>query len=139
MTEPLFNKVLLDLIKKRLQHRCFPVNIAKFLRIVFYRTSPVAAFGYSNQSKIFREITVSKFQWQQAAQLKQKSTGYFWRNFEAGTFEINFRRLFLQRKQRRRKMRSDPCGFSFSLFPGQLLLIHETIFFLHKFWHSGAF
>ena len=30
MLEPLFNKVA-DL-KKRLQHRCFPVNIAKFLR-----------------------------------------------------------------------------------------------------------
>ena len=29
--------------KKRLQHKCFPVNIAKFLRIVFYRTPPVAA------------------------------------------------------------------------------------------------
>ena len=31
-----------DIMKKRLQHRCFPVNIAKFLRTAFYRTLPVA-------------------------------------------------------------------------------------------------
>ena len=30
-------------IRKRLQHRCFSVNIAKFLRTAFYRTSLVAA------------------------------------------------------------------------------------------------
>ena len=28
------------LIRKRLQHRCFPVNFAKFLRASFYRTPP---------------------------------------------------------------------------------------------------
>ena len=36
MLEPLFNKVTgllaCNFIKKRLQHGCFPVNIAKFLR-----------------------------------------------------------------------------------------------------------
>ena len=33
-----------NFIKKRLQHRCFPVNIAKFLRTAFlWNTSPVAA------------------------------------------------------------------------------------------------
>ena len=26
------------LLKKRLQHKCFPVNVAKFLRTPFYRT-----------------------------------------------------------------------------------------------------
>ena len=32
------------LLKKRLWHRCFPVNFAKFLTIpFFYRTPPVAA------------------------------------------------------------------------------------------------
>ena len=30
--------------RKRLQRRCFPVKIAKFLRTPFYRTPPVAAF-----------------------------------------------------------------------------------------------
>ena len=31
--ESLVNKVVVNFIKKRFQHRCFPVNIAKFLRI----------------------------------------------------------------------------------------------------------
>ena len=40
--ESLFNKVsgrqTCNFLKKRLQHRCFPVNFAKFLRTLFYRT-----------------------------------------------------------------------------------------------------
>ena len=40
MLESLFNKVAglkaCNFIKKRLQHRCFPVNIAKFLRTSFF-------------------------------------------------------------------------------------------------------
>ena len=47
-----FNKVadLADLspatlLKKRLWHRCFPVNFAKFLRTSFYRTLLVASSG----------------------------------------------------------------------------------------------
>ena len=48
MLESLFNKVAgaqaCNYIKKRLQHRPFPVNIAKFLRTAFfYRTPPQAA------------------------------------------------------------------------------------------------
>ena len=39
-----------------MQHRCF------------YRTLSVAVSDYSNQSKIFREITASKFQGQHAEQ-----------------------------------------------------------------------
>ena len=39
MLEPLFNEVLdlkdCNFIKKRLQHRCFPVNIEKFTKTVF--------------------------------------------------------------------------------------------------------
>ena len=34
--------------KKRLQHRCFPV---KFLRALFYRTSPVAASVFCKDIK----------------------------------------------------------------------------------------
>ena len=35
--ECLFNKIAgLQVSKKRLQHRCFPVNIAKFLRTAFF-------------------------------------------------------------------------------------------------------
>ena len=32
-----------NFIKKRLWHRCFPVNFAKFLRTAFYRTPLLAA------------------------------------------------------------------------------------------------
>ena len=47
--ESLFNKVAghqaCNFTKKRLLHRCFPMNIVKFLRVpFFYRTPPVAAF-----------------------------------------------------------------------------------------------
>ena len=47
MLESLFNNVagMKAFIKERLQHRCFPVNIMKFLqRASLYRTPPVAAF-----------------------------------------------------------------------------------------------
>ena len=32
-----------NLLKKRLWYRCFLVNFAKFLRVLFYRTPPMAA------------------------------------------------------------------------------------------------
>ena len=35
-------------------------------------------------------------------------------------------------------MHSDPCGFRFPLFPGQLF-IESRNNLLHKFSHSGAF
>ena len=43
-----FNKVagllrLVTLLKKKLWHRCFPVNFVKYLRTFFYRTPSVAA------------------------------------------------------------------------------------------------
>ena len=45
-----FNKVAglkpTTLLKKRLWHRCFPVNFAKSLRTFFDRTAPVAASEY---------------------------------------------------------------------------------------------
>ena len=40
-----------NFIKKRLQHRCFHVNIAEFLRTVFfYRTPVMAASGDENEA-----------------------------------------------------------------------------------------
>ena len=50
LSQSVFNKVAalkaFDLIKKRLQHKYFPVDIVKFLRTVFFfRTSLVAASG----------------------------------------------------------------------------------------------
>ena len=61
MLESLFNKVAdlkaRNFIKKRLEHRYFPVNIEKFLRTIFYRTPPVAAsyllYASSNQQVCF--------------------------------------------------------------------------------------
>ena len=31
------------LLKRKLQHGCYPMNFSKFLRTLFYRTSPAAA------------------------------------------------------------------------------------------------
>ena len=128
-----------------LQQKCFPVNIGKFLR-----TTPLAAFDYGNQSKIFREITASKFQGQHAKQFNSYEGLYLatktkthrgfsngtLRNFRAAIFENNFRKLLLKRKERRRRTRSDSCGFMFSLFPGQLF-IYQAMHFLYKFWYLG--
>ena len=47
MPESLLNKVAGlkpgTLLKKRLCHRCFPVNLAKLLKHLFFRPPPVAA------------------------------------------------------------------------------------------------
>ena len=44
-----FSKVASTLLKKRLWHRCFPVNFAKFLRTpFFYRTPQVGAYENAN-------------------------------------------------------------------------------------------
>ena len=59
-------------------------------------------------------------------------------NFRTATFENNLWGMYMKLKQRRKRARSDPCGFRFSLLPGQLFTSHETIF-LHEFSHSGAF
>ena len=45
--------------EKRLQHRFFPVNIAKFLRTIFYRTSPVAASVDVQSIEITPKISLS--------------------------------------------------------------------------------
>ena len=39
-------KLACNFIEKRLQHLCFPVNIAKFSRTFFYRTPLMAAFVF---------------------------------------------------------------------------------------------
>ena len=39
-----FNKVAANFIKKRLQHRCFSVNIAKFLKISFFLGKAASIF-----------------------------------------------------------------------------------------------
>ena len=39
--------------KKKLHCRCFPMNFAKFSRIVFYRTPPTSATGFFSFAKLF--------------------------------------------------------------------------------------
>ena len=98
----------------------FSCEYCKIFKNSFFRRTPsVAVFGYSNQLKIFQEITASKFQWQHAAQfnfcvdmkvyalqLKLKSTvgvsNGILKNFRTANFENKFRGLPLKRKQRRR-------------------------------------
>ena len=61
--ESLFNKVAdLQLYQKHTPTQVFSCEYREiFQNNFFYRTPPVATFGYSNQWKIFREITTSKF------------------------------------------------------------------------------
>ena len=51
------------IIKKKLQHRCFLVNIAKILKIPFYyKTHPVAASGKHIEIKLLTYILFVTFQ-----------------------------------------------------------------------------
>ena len=47
---------LATLFYKSLRHRCFPVNFVKFLRTIFYRTPPVAAFVQTIGSSQFVSV-----------------------------------------------------------------------------------
>ena len=46
-------------LKKRLWHRCFPVNFGKFLRALFHRTPPLAASGNSRSASDVESAYVS--------------------------------------------------------------------------------
>ena len=128
--ESIFDKVAgLQLYIKKIPTQEFSYEYCKIFKKVLYQTLPVATFGYSNQSRIFEEITTLKFQGQHASQsisvgmkvyalqLKQKSTA-------AGFDGIlrKFRSAFLKRKQKRRSTHSDPCCSRFLLFPGHLFI-----------------
>ena len=61
------NFAIFNFIKKRLQHRCFPVNIAKFIRPALLRTPPVAASDMAliivRNSSFARRVTHKKKMW----------------------------------------------------------------------------
>ena len=63
MLESLFNKAAgsqpCNFIKKRLQHRCFPVKFQNYQEHLFYRTSPVAA-SFVKSTTLQRERTVAR-------------------------------------------------------------------------------
>ena len=60
-----FNKVVslrpATLLQKRLWHRCFPLNFAKFLRLFFYSTPLVAASKSINLVKFWIMFLISDF------------------------------------------------------------------------------
>ena len=61
MLECLFNKVAdpqaCSVIKKRLQHRCFPVEFVKFLRTPFFNRAPPVTAPEPLKSVAFTMIT----------------------------------------------------------------------------------
>ena len=67
--ESVFDKVAgLQLYKKEIPTQEFSYEYCKIFKKVLYKTLPVATFGYSNQSRIFQEISTLKFQGQHASQ-----------------------------------------------------------------------
>ena len=52
-------KVSATLLKKRLWHRCFPVNFAKFLRTPFFYRTPLVAVseGAITESELLKALT----------------------------------------------------------------------------------
>ena len=130
------------------------MNIAKFLRTAFLQNTSGGCFWlqqsiedilkqllHSSKDNMLHNSTSADMK-VYALQPKQKSTAdvsnRILQNFRTTTFQNKFVGLLLKRKLRGRRACIDPCGFRFSLFPGQLLS-HKTIFFLHKCSHSRPF
>ena len=73
-----------------------------FKNCSFYRIPPVAASGYSNQSKIFQDIIASEFKGQHAAQVNfcryegEIHRGCFPQNFANICLEQLFSRIILR-------------------------------------------
>ena len=119
-----------------LQQRVFPATIVKFIKSnCFYRSLPLAAFYCSNQSKIIQEITASKFQGEHATLLNRYQSlcpatkseitaGFpmeFWEILEKLPSKVILVGCFWKENRRRRTC-SDPLGFRFQFFPGQLFI-----------------
>ena len=49
-----------NFIEKRLQHRCFPVNIGKFVKNLFWRTSPYACFWRDFRKWLIRTFILKR-------------------------------------------------------------------------------
>ena len=79
-----FNKVAglrpVTLLKKKLQHRCFPVNFAKILRVpFFYRTPPTASAAKYIPSIILGKITKSdRLPYTEMTVKDHQSSACFW-------------------------------------------------------------
>ena len=72
---PLLIKVNNKLYLKETLTHVFSCDVAKLFKNSFFRSPPVAAFGYKRnlQSKIFQEISALKFRVQDAAQFRYDS------------------------------------------------------------------
>ena len=74
-----FNKVAgleaATILKKRLLHRCFPVNFVKFVRTPFYRTPPASASGKKLQPNLWF-IMAKLYPWEPQLLLKNISKFY---------------------------------------------------------------
>ena len=90
MLESLFNKVA----GLRAPTKMFSCEYYKIFKDSFFMEHLSAAFDYSNPSKIFREITASKFQGQHATQINRYGLLYpaikteTYRGFTMEFFEI---------------------------------------------------
>ena len=131
------------------------MNITKFLRTAFFiEHLRWLLLIYSNQLKIFWEISASKFQGQHATQLSRYeglcpatkteihcgfSNGIL-QNFRAASFKNNFGGLLLKRKQEEKDVQW-PLWFQVFTFSRRAiyLLSHEAMYFLYKFLHSRSF
>ena len=67
--DSVYDKVAgLQLYKKKIPTQEFSYEYYKIFKKAIYKALQVATFGYSNQSRIFQEITTLKFQGQHAPQ-----------------------------------------------------------------------
>ena len=67
--DSVYDKVAgLQLYKKKIPTQEFSYEYYKIFKKALYKALQVATFGYSNQSRIFQEITTLKFQEQHVSQ-----------------------------------------------------------------------
>ena len=123
---------LINLIKKKLQHRCFPVNIVKLFKSSFFIDHLRWLFLGTGINRIYSEkylLQNSKDNMRRnsdmmlyALQLKQKSTA----GVSCEILEQLLSRIIFgtasEKKTEDRKMQSDPCGFRFLLFAGHIII-----------------
>ena len=82
MLESLFNKAAglqtCNFIKKRLQHRCFSMNIAKFLRTTILKNNSERLLLFYSIFRIFRSVRSHKvqmcFKYFSKAQIKMQNS-----------------------------------------------------------------
>ena len=107
----------------------------------FYRWPPVAAFGYSD-SVIHWQFSFCRYEDLCPVTKTTIHRGCFPRSFAkfwTATFENKFRGCFWKENRRGEGCSVTLVVSGFHFCSNSYLLSHETIFFLYKFWHSGAF